>query len=175
MVNVADLGREAAVHAHDLLVNGTAHWESVENIAKLLPHLDVAPALALVVEAIDPRDRSALVNPAEQEQIVRKLRLVRKREGDGLQALLTTVDVIPEEQVIAFRREAAVLEQAEEDVVLAREIATDLQKRLEIKRVLCDGHTALVSVHRSFNWLLLACTITLSPGRKHPRRHTLAE
>ena len=75
LVHVADLGREAAVHAHDLRVDEAVNRDGLEDIAEPLPHLDVAPVLAPIVKAIDSRDQSALVVPVEQEASFWELRL----------------------------------------------------------------------------------------------------
>ena len=47
--------------------------------------------------------------------------------------MLATVDVVTEEEVVGLGREAAVLEQAEEVVVLAVDVAADLDGRLEFE------------------------------------------
>ena len=39
------------MHAHDFFVNEAAHRHAIEDVAELLPHLDVVATLALIVEA----------------------------------------------------------------------------------------------------------------------------
>mmetsp|Transcript_54924 Transcript_54924/g.158939 ORF Transcript_54924/g.158939 Transcript_54924/m.158939 type:complete len:202 (+) Transcript_54924:408-1013(+) len=134
LVHAFDLGREAAMHADDLLVDQAAHREAVEDITELLPQLDVVPPLALVVEAVDPGDRRALVVSSKQEEVLGELDLVSEEQGDGLQALFAAVDVVPQEDVVALRREVPVLEDPEQVVILTMDIAANLQRRLELQQ-----------------------------------------
>ena len=55
---------------------------------------------------------------AEDEEVLGVLDLVREEEADGLKRLLAAVDVVAEEEVVGFGREPAVLEEAEQVVVL---------------------------------------------------------
>lgn len=110
------------MHAEDLLVNDGSDGETVEAVCERLPELDVIAALALVVESIDTVDGRALVVTTENEEVLGVLDLVREEETDGLERLLSTVDVVTQEEVVGFWGEAAVLEQAEEVVVLAVDV-----------------------------------------------------
>uniref|UniRef100_A0A1I8JA28 TOG domain-containing protein n=1 Tax=Macrostomum lignano TaxID=282301 RepID=A0A1I8JA28_9PLAT len=94
--------RQAAMAAEDFLVNDGRDWQAVET-----------------VEAVDPVDTRALVVSAQQEEVLRVLDLVGQQQADGLQRLLAAVHVVAEEKVVALRGEAAVLEQAQQIVVLA--------------------------------------------------------
>jgi hypothetical protein len=49
--------------------------------------------------------------------------LIRKQQADGFQALLPSVDVVPQKQVVCLWREAAILKQAKEVRVLAVDVA----------------------------------------------------
>ena len=42
------------MHADDLVINESTNRHAIEDVAKLLPHLDVVAALALVVKSVDP-------------------------------------------------------------------------------------------------------------------------
>ena len=59
----------------------------------------------------------------QNEEILRILDFVGKQETYGLQGLLATVDVVPEEEVVGFWWETAVLKESEQVVVLAVDIA----------------------------------------------------
>ena len=48
------------MHANDLVIDERAHCHAVEGVTEGLPELDVVPAFALVVEAVDPRDGGTL-------------------------------------------------------------------------------------------------------------------
>ena len=72
------------------------------------------------------RDVRALVVPPQQEEVLGVLDLVGQQQADGLERLFAAVDVVAEEEVVGFGREAAVLEQAQEVVVLSVDITADL-------------------------------------------------
>lgn len=110
------------MHREDLLVDDGSNRQAVEAVGKRLPQLDVVATLALVVEAVDAVDRGALVVATEDEEVLRVLDLVREEEADGLERLLATVNVVAKEEVVGFWREAAILEQAEQVVILAVDV-----------------------------------------------------
>ena len=70
--------------------------------------------------------------PPQYEEVLRVLDLVREEEADGLERLLATVDVVAEEEVIRFGREAAVLEEAQEVVVLTVDVTADLDSSADV-------------------------------------------
>ena len=77
----------------------------------------------LVVEPVNPVDARALVVPPQHEEVLRVLDLVRQQEADRLERLFATVHVIAQEQVVRFWREPAVLEQAQQVVILPVDVA----------------------------------------------------
>ena len=54
LIKAGNFWRQATVHAHDLFINEATHGHAIEDVAELLPHLDVVATLAFVVEAVDP-------------------------------------------------------------------------------------------------------------------------
>jgi hypothetical protein len=96
------------VHGEDLLVNDGGNRQAVEAVGESLPQLDVVSSLALVVEAIDTVDGGALVVATQNEEVLGVLDLVCEEQADGLERLLTTVDVVTEEKVIGLWGETAV-------------------------------------------------------------------
>ena len=65
------------MHAEDLVVDESSHWQAVEHVLELLPDADAVTSLALVVEAIDAVDLPALVVPSEEEEVFFELDFVR--------------------------------------------------------------------------------------------------
>lgn len=114
------------MHGKNLLVDDSGDRKAVEAIGECFPQLDIVATLALVVEAIDSVDRGALVVTSEDEEVFGVLDLVGKEQANGLKRLLTSVDVVTEEEVVGLRREATVLEESEEIVVLSMDITADL-------------------------------------------------
>ena len=161
------------MHAEDLLVDDGCERQHVEDVLELLPHLDVVSALALVVEAVDPVDRRALVVAAQHEKVLGVLDLVGHEQRDTLQPVLTAVDVVagggrdrwvswetgsgyggwrllqrnaPKKQIVGVRREAAVLEEPQKVAVLAVYVAADLNGRLKLEqcRLSCQDRCTLL-------------------------------
>jgi hypothetical protein len=116
------------VHREDLLIDDSSDRKAVEAVGEGLPQLDVVSSLALVVEAVDAVDGSALVVTAEDEEVLGVLDLVCEEQTDGLEGLLATIYVVAEEEVVGLWRETAVLEQAEQVIVLSVDITADLKK-----------------------------------------------
>lgn len=114
------------MHCEDLLVNNGSNGQAVKAVSKGLPQLNVISSLALVVEAVDAVDRGAFVITAEDEEVLWVFDLVRKQEADRLQRLLSSVDVVTQEEVVGFRWESTVFEESQEIVILAVDIAANL-------------------------------------------------
>ena len=127
LLHRVQIGAQAAVHGEDLLVNDSRNGQAVEAVGECLPQLDVVATLALVVEAVDAVDRRALVVAAQDEEILGELDLVGKEQADGLERLLAAIYVVAEEEVVGLGREAAILEEAEQVVVLPVDIAANLR------------------------------------------------
>jgi len=121
------------VHRKDLLVNDGRNRKAVEAVRERLPQLNVVPALALVVKAVDAVDRGTFVVSSQDEEVFRILDLVGQEEADGLKRLLATVDIIAQEEVVGLGREASVFEESEEIVVLAVDISANLRALLAEK------------------------------------------
>lgn len=117
------------MHGEDLLIDNGRNGQAVEAIGKCLPKLDVVPPLALIIETVDSVDGGALMVTTENEEVFRILDLVREEKADGFEGLLATVDVVTEEKVVGFRREATVFEETQKIVVLAVDITANLVAR----------------------------------------------
>ena len=125
LIHDCEFGGEATVAAEDFLVDDAGDGEAVEGVGEGLPELDVVAALALVEEAIDTVDGGALVVTAEDEEVFGELDLEGEDEADAFETLLTTIDVVTEEEVVGGGREATIFEEAEEIVVLAVDVTAD--------------------------------------------------
>lgn len=117
------------MHSEDLLIDDGGNGQAVEAVGERLPQLDVVATLALVVEAVDAVDGRALVVAAQDEEVFRVLDLVREEQANGLERLLATVHVVAEEEIVSLGREAAILEKAEQVVILSMDVTTDLRGR----------------------------------------------
>jgi len=117
------------VHGEDLLINDCCNGQAIEAVGERLPQLNVVSSLALVIKAIDTVDRSAFVVTTKNEEVFWVFDLVCEQKADGLQRLLASVYIIPQEEVVCLRRKAAVLEQTEQVVILAVNITANLRAR----------------------------------------------
>lgn len=126
LLHRVQVGAQATVHGKDLLVDDGRDRQTVEAVSKSLPQLDVVPALAFIVEAIDTVDGCTLVITAQDKEVLGVLDLVCQEETDSLQRLLATVDVVTKEKVVGLWGETTVFEQTQKIVVLAVNITADL-------------------------------------------------
>lgn len=120
--------------AEDLLIDDRGDRQAIKAIREGLPKLDVISSFALVVEAVYPVYAGALVIAAQQEKVLRILDLVRQQQAYRLQGLLTSVDVVAQEQVVRLGREATVFEEPQQIGVLAVYVAADLKRRLQLQQ-----------------------------------------
>lgn len=107
------LWAKPTVHTEDFLINEGGNREAVEDVREDLPESDRIPAFAFVVEAVNAVDLGALMIAAQQEEIFGVLYLVAQQQAYSLDRLLSPVDIVPQEQVVCFWREPAVLENAQ--------------------------------------------------------------
>nr|GMC84168.1 ABC1 family protein, putative [Ipomoea batatas] len=98
LVQALHLRRQPAVHAKYLIIDDGGHGEAVKTLGERLPEANAIAALALVVETVDPIDRSAFVVSSEDEEVIGKFDFVAEEKTDCLHALLPSVHVVAEEE-----------------------------------------------------------------------------
>mmetsp|Transcript_41384 Transcript_41384/g.90870 ORF Transcript_41384/g.90870 Transcript_41384/m.90870 type:complete len:222 (+) Transcript_41384:497-1162(+) len=128
------IGGESRVYAENLLVHHSRKRQHVKHLLELLPHFDIVATLAFIIEAIDPVDGSTLVVPAKQEKVLRILDLVSEQQTHALQSILPAVHIVPEEEVVCVRREAAVFEKTQQVMVLTMDVSNNLDGSLKLKQ-----------------------------------------
>ena len=126
LVQVGELWGKAAVHAQNLVIDDCSHWEAIKAISKSLPELDVISSLALVVESVDTVDGGALVVASEQEEVLWIFYFICQQQTNSFQRLLSSVDVVPQEQIVRLWRVATVLKQTKKVEILAVHVSADL-------------------------------------------------
>lgn len=84
---------------------------------------EVGEARTFIVETVDPVDGGALVVAPEDEEVLWVFDFVGEEEADGFEALLAPVDVVAQEEVVGIGREPTVLEQTQQVIVLAVNVA----------------------------------------------------
>jgi len=110
------------VHAENFLIDESGNGQAIENVAENAPESDGVSAFALVVEAVDAVDLGAFVVASEQEKVLRVLDFVAQKQAHRLDRLLSTVDVVAHKEIVSLGREAAVLEDPEQVVVLTMHV-----------------------------------------------------
>lgn len=97
------------MHGEDLLVDDGGNGQAIEAVGKRLPELDVVPPLALIVEAVYTVDGGTLVVAAEDKEVFWVFDLVGQEKADGLERLLSSVDVVAQKEIVGLWRESSVL------------------------------------------------------------------
>jgi hypothetical protein len=110
------------MHAEDLLVDQRGHWQAVEHVREDLPESDGIPAFTLIIKTVNAVDLGALVVTTKQEEVLRVLDFVAEKEAYCLDGLLSSVDVVSQEEVVGLGREASILKNAQQIIVLAVDV-----------------------------------------------------
>ena len=96
------------MHAEDLVVDQGRNRHAIEDVLELFPDANRVATLAFIIETIDTVDLTALVVASQEEEVLLKLDFVSEEQDDGLKGVLSSVDIVTKEQIVSFRREAAI-------------------------------------------------------------------
>lgn len=88
------------------------------NTKKKLIWNAIAYVLTLIIETVYSVDWSTLVVSPQQEEVLWIFDFVGQQETDSLQRLLPPVHIVAQKQVVAFWREAPILKQPQQVIVL---------------------------------------------------------
>ena len=94
LFKVFQLWAQTSVHTQDFLVDQSYYWQAIEHITECLPKSDRVSSFALIVESVDTIDLGTLVITSQEEEVFRIFDLVTEQEGNCLQGLLASVDVV---------------------------------------------------------------------------------
>mmetsp|Transcript_9426 Transcript_9426/g.28457 ORF Transcript_9426/g.28457 Transcript_9426/m.28457 type:complete len:231 (+) Transcript_9426:1609-2301(+) len=144
--------RKAAVGAKDLFIDDRSDGKTVEHVAKRLPEPHVVPSPALVIEPVDSVDRCTLVIATQNKEVFWVAHFERQEQADGLYALLSSIYVVPHEQVVCRRRKAAILEEPQQIVVLAMDVPAYLDWGLQLQQSVLF-HENLSGLHTQLSHL----------------------
>lgn len=126
LVESVKAGREAAVHAEDLVVDHCREREEVEDLRTVAPDVD-APVLAeaFIVEAVDLRHAARLVVAADERDPLRVADLECEQKQERLDRVEAAIDKVSHEDVISLRALTADAEQLHKVVELSVYVAAD--------------------------------------------------
>lgn len=125
------------MHTKDLFIDDGGDGKAVEAVREEAPKLDREPPLAynvlskpdaihyhdtFIVKSIDSVDTGTFMVAAEDEKVLWVLDLVGEQEGDGLEGLPATVNIVAEEEVVGVWGEAAIFKQPQQIIVLSMNI-----------------------------------------------------
>ena len=101
------------MHAENFLVDQRRDRQAIEDVAKDAPESNGVSTFALIVETIDSVDLGTFVISSEKEEVLRVLNLVAQKKADCFDRLLSTINIVTEEEVVGFGREATVFEDSQ--------------------------------------------------------------
>ena len=102
LFHLTEFGRETTVHANNLIINDRTAGQTVEGVAKLLPHLDRETTTAFVVKAVNAINAGALVIPPQEEKVLGVLDFVGKEQADNFQGLFPAIHIVTKKQVVGL-------------------------------------------------------------------------
>ena len=112
----------------------------IEQIDKLLPKLHVVSAFALIPKPVYLRNVGAFVIASEHVNHVGVLNFVAEKEANALNALLTSVHIVAQEEVPCLWRTACIVEKPQEVKILSMDVRSNCQWRRDLQehRLLAD-------------------------------------
>jgi len=132
LINCLAIGRQSAVDAPNLAVNEGGDAQAVKDIATELPRIPVPVlSLALIVKAINLCDLATFVISAQKNNVLRVLGLEEEQERPRLNRIVAPVNVIAHENVARAGKIASSLEELEEVMKLAVNIAAHCDGRVD--------------------------------------------
>merc|ERR1712216_711517 len=104
IVNIDNIGREAAVRAKNTVLHHGSKGEVVEDLSKEMPNMRRCVfSHALVIEAVDLCNLPALMVAPKQENAIRIAHLEKDDKSQSLNAVISSVNVVSKKQEICRR------------------------------------------------------------------------
>ena len=133
LIQAGEFRTETTMHAENLFVNDSCRRKAIKAVRESLPELDTKTPFAFVVKAVDTIDGGTLMVSSEHKKVLGILDLVGQKQANGFETLFAAIYVVAEENIVGFRREAAVLKKAQQIVVLSVHVAANLDGGLELQ------------------------------------------
>lgn len=138
----AKTGREHCYQDRNVLSNNSTQCFNLTPNIKLHSsynqytdtQLSIRPnILTFIIETIDAIDWGAFMVTPEQEEVLWVFNFVGQQKADGLKWLFSPIHIVSKEQVVTFRRIAAIFEEPEKIVVLSMDVACKEKSRLTLR------------------------------------------
>ena len=102
---------QAAVHTQNFVVQKSGDWKTIEAVCEYFPEFYVISLFAFVVKTVDSVNTRTLMISSGHKKVLGELYLIRQKQTHRLQALLSSVDIVSQKQIVRLRRVPAVLEE----------------------------------------------------------------
>mmetsp|Transcript_22412 Transcript_22412/g.50494 ORF Transcript_22412/g.50494 Transcript_22412/m.50494 type:complete len:211 (-) Transcript_22412:221-853(-) len=134
LFHAVQIRRQSSMYAKNLIINNRSNGETIENHIKCFPELQAVTALAFVIKPVDAIDRRAFMISSQHEKVLRVLDLVGEEQTNTFQSLRPSIDIVSKKQIVCFRWESAIFEQAQQIRILSMNVTYYLQWRFELKQ-----------------------------------------
>lgn len=129
------------MHANYLLVNKSSNWEVVKTICEHFPQSNIVSPLALIIKTIYPVDGSTFMVTPKEEEVLWVPNLICKQQTYTFYALLTTINIVPKEQVICLWWVPTIFKKPKKISILTMNISCNIK--------------SLISITKHQNWFLM--------------------
>lgn len=118
------------MQTEDTVLNDRGQWQVVEERGEVLPDIRVAVlSQALIVEAVHLRDLFALVVATENRDSAGVANLEAHEQGNCLDRVVATIDVVSHEEIVVLGQLAADVEQFFKIEELSVDVTTNGDRR----------------------------------------------
>ena len=118
------------MNAENFVINNCGQRKVVEDLSAVAPDVDrTVLAKAFIIEAINLGNLTGLVVTANQRDSLRVADLQGKKEQEGLNRVVATIDEVSHEEIVGIGALATDLEQLHQVVELTVNITTDLNTK----------------------------------------------
>lgn len=116
--------------AKKAIIDRSREWQVVEEVCEQLPHVGIPIfSNALIVETVHLSDLARFVVATQDRHALRIAHLQRDHDGDTLDAVIASVNVVTHKQIVCVRRMTSYTKQLEQVMELAMDIAHNGDRR----------------------------------------------
>lgn len=126
LVERVDRWRETSMKTEDITFNNSGEWKIIKERGEILPDVGVTIlSKALVVESIDLSDLLTLVIASQDGDTIGVSDLASDKECDGLNRVVSTIDIVTHEKVVGVWQLTTNLEEFFKIIELTMDITAD--------------------------------------------------